>query len=137
MRECFLFRSGGYRVRQYPLNQDAVLWRISDSQTDTMLGTYYPQPFDNIARLTVPQVSSRPFIMFDDFTSQVPQVGLTVEGDKLPAATIYLMWAARDDVQFGYPILPRGVPVLYTTPDKRKSLKSTRSAMSTRVLEKA
>lgn len=113
MRACFYFRSGGYRYRQYKYNTGDALFSaaLSVSAERGLNGTTYPEPFDRISRITVPQVSTRPFYMFDDFSGDLPEMTLNLT-NTLAASPGYLQYvAARDDVQFGFPILPTGVPL--------------------------
>lgn len=140
MRACFLMRSGGYRIRQYPVKTGERMWQaIGAGPTATTLqGTVYCTPFDQVTRITVPQVSSRPFYMVDDSSGDLPYEGLSLDGQ--PQATPYnlLYLAARDDVQFGYPILPRGVPLPWVEPPSsnkpvgRDGLKKTSNSLPTK-----
>jgi hypothetical protein len=139
MRACFMFRSGGYRVRAFPLVSGHRIWRIINSLGTQLNGTIYCQPFDEVARMTVPQVSIRPFIMLNDAVTDwdgaTPAYGLTLAAEVLSAPFLMLFLAARDDIQLGYPILPKGVPIRYSpAKGSKKVLAQTKRSGETRVL---
>lgn len=135
MRACFMNRSGGYRYRIYRLETGNLIWNafLPSPGARALLGTVYPHPFDSVSRLTVGQLSSRPFVMTNDNLSpQCPPVSMGLNASVL-AAPLHLAYvAARDDVQFGYPILPKGIPVSppekQAQPDVSVLRKSTHSA---------
>lgn len=133
MRECFLFRSGGYRYRRYYAPEGATVWNVQQADGTNHISTTYIQPFDSTSRLTVPQVSTRPFIMFDDWSEApggMPQAGLSLNG-QVQTSTSYIHYiAARDDVQFGYPILPSGVPLAFSGASKKEGVEAGRRALS-------
>lgn len=107
-RACFLYRSGGYRWRQYP-NRN-VNWRVT-SNSDWEGVTYTP-PFDGTDRITVPQLMQIPFGALGN-----PNHGLSIISVPTVTDSTTNYIAARDDVQFGYPILPTGIPLPYVPPD--------------------
>jgi len=114
MRACFLFRSGGYRHRIYPLAAEDLVGvaYIPGSGHRFLAGTVYPAPFDKVSRMTVGQVSSRPFIMLnDDLSPQAPPISLGLTYTNVADPFFLAMLAASDDLQLGYPILPKGIPV--------------------------
>jgi hypothetical protein len=134
MRECFLFRSGGYRYRRYPVQVGSVVYTVNDAQGNPLPETIYCQPFDGTSRITVPQVSTRPYVMFDDWSQApggMPQACLSLNGNVVSTATNVYYLAARDDVQFGYPILPTGVPAVFAGLG-RSNLTSTRGKFDKR-----
>jgi hypothetical protein len=134
MRECFLFRSGGYRYRRYRTPMGSVVFTVNDAQGHPLTSTLYCQPFDGTCRITVPQVSTRPYTMFDDWSQApggMPQACLSLNGNILSADSNIYFLAARDDVQFGYPILPSGVPDVFTGLG-RSALNTTRGKCAQR-----
>lgn len=102
-RSAFLYRSGGYRWRQYP--PTTRLWEIQSSTTNATWGTYYNPPFDDVKRLTIPQVMPNAYGMIGVPNGQVS----IVRKDITETEPVFI--AARDDLQFGYPILPQGIPI--------------------------
>jgi len=120
-RSCFLFRSGGYRFRYFrgerTTNADHPLhWRVSVPTGRSLTGTYYIEGSDRVSRLTIPQVSQYPFLVLG--TGQDSQNSMfdlnpyygTTPAVVNPNDMAYI--AARDDLQLGYPILPRGIALL-------------------------
>lgn len=124
MRACFLFRSGGYRYRVYTLQAGNLVWTATSGGSRTLFGTVYPHPFDSISRMTVGQISTRPFIMInDDQSPQAPPIAMGLTATELGAKLHLAFLAARDDLQFGYPVLPKGIPPTLTL--KKKDLPKT------------
>jgi hypothetical protein len=104
-RACFLTRSGGYRARRFP--HASQRWVLEDVTVGRSCpGTSYMAPFDEVARLTVPQVMPQAF-GFLGVKNQ--QLDLKTEAETSDSLPFYI--SARDDVQFGYPILPTGIPL--------------------------
>lgn len=106
-RAAFIYRSGGYRWRYFP-PVEGGLWQIQSSTSDISNGTkYVPSQDDGISRLTVPQLMVNPFGMLG-----VPntQVSIVWQGD----SDTHTFFAARDDIQLGFPILPTGYPEDFT-----------------------
>jgi len=108
-RACFLYRSGGYRYRRFP-NRDHW-WAIESSTSIETRGTAYMPPYDETNRLTVPQIMPYPFGMLGVTNEQV-SIG------RKDTSSEMTFLAARDDLQFGYPILPTGTPDNYTPPEE-------------------
>jgi hypothetical protein len=111
-RAAFLYRSGGYKYRYYGDPSIPMVWNLYGSSDTTLIpGTSYRSPYDGIVRLTVPQVSNYPFAMLDSADANLTPIGISLS----PAGSINItavnpqFIAARDDVQFGYPILPSGL----------------------------
>jgi len=102
-RAAFLYRSGGYRYRRYPNTSE--YWEIKDVDDPNSYGNYYLDPFDGVRRLTVPQVMFQPFGELGEQSNQLGVVAVTDSNKPVWALS------ARDDLQFGYPILPDGFPV--------------------------
>lgn len=116
-RAAFLFRSGGYRFRR--MSDRSKWWHIQSSTSIESDGIMYNPPFDGTVRLTVPQVMPFPYGMLGIPNEMLSIVGHdTPDGYDQEAAFV----AARDDVQYGYPILPTGIPGNYTPPLGEKSL---------------
>jgi len=108
-RHCFLFRSGGFRYRFYDTPEGTRNYlRINNgvSATRTLLGTDYYSPQDGMSRLTVPQVALYPFGMLN---YNIDTVSLMFSTTPTVDASHPQLLAARDDLQFGFPILPLGV----------------------------
>lgn len=80
------------------------------SSIKELKGTDYPHPFDSVGKLIVPQLNSTPFQMTQNLLTS-PKYGLTVQATAAIADFHAVYIGARDDVQFGYPILPTGVPI--------------------------
>jgi hypothetical protein len=110
-RSCFLFRSGGYRFRAYEhgvatTRSTTKIVPATGFLNDTF-GLQYQTPFDQTDRLTIPQLAQNPYLCLlrtSDARLESQLLSLS-NGFTTADAPIYL--AARDDVQFGYPILPR------------------------------
>lgn len=107
-RAAFLYRSGGYRARSF--NQ-ALPYRISSTSTQvaTLYGLSTVNPFDECAKFSIPPVQRGPYCMLTDQVQVQPPVQeLSIGPDGVTTTpTSPLFISARDDVQFGYPILPR------------------------------
>lgn len=113
-RACFLFRSGGYRFRYYGVPSSRYVWKIQDQDSIDVTGTTYVSPHDGISRLTIPQVAYWPFGYLGSATDpdEGRPGGLSVailSGAPTMDDTCPTYIAARDDLQFGYPILPTGM----------------------------
>lgn len=108
-RNCFLYRSGGYKWREYP--QTTVMWEVQSSTTRSTWGTLYAPPFDGVKRLTLPQVMVNPYGMIG-----VPNSQISIVKKDLGAGRTPVFVAARDDLQLGYPVLPQGLPDVYIPP---------------------
>jgi len=113
-RACFLFRSGGYRFRYFGTPSSRYVWEIQDPAGVSVPGTVYVSPHDGISRLTIPQVAYWPFGYLGSETDpdegcpgglSIASIGADPDLDV--GHPTYL--AARDDLQFGYPILPTGL----------------------------
>jgi len=128
MRACFMMRSGGYAYRCFRMAEGNTIWKVRGDERSTtrdLTGTFYPQPFDSVGRLIVPQLASTPYLMLNnDVDNETPDYGLSLVGTPLLADTNLAFIAARDDVQFGYPILPTGVP---TFESSSRSLKASQT----------
>lgn len=108
-RHAFLFRSGGFKFRFYDSPEgDRSSWRVNNgvSAARTLSGTDYFSPQDGMTRLTVPQVALRPFGMLNYDINTVSLLG--VGTPPVVDADHPQLLAARDDLQFGMPILPIG-----------------------------
>lgn len=106
-RSAFLMRSGGYRWRFFTPEAASLFFTI-DGQSDAknIRGTDYCTPIDKMHRLTVPQVSPYPYTQLG-FNSYLPRITHINQPVSIGRNMMFL--AARDDVQFGYPILPAGL----------------------------
>jgi len=110
-RAAFLFRSGGYKYRfaSDPANRTSWTVFVNESLSS---GTRYVSPVDGMVRLTFPQLIEYPYTQLL-YPSNGMLVVCTTSGitpsDDFPE---YL--AARDDLQFGYPILPVGYTLTFT-----------------------
>jgi len=114
-RAAFLFRSGGYRWRQYQTAVGAEkTWNIQSSTDVPTYGTTYCTPFDTTARLTVPQVMQTPFGQLG-----IPNTELSIVRAATDFPNVVTYIAARDDLQLGYPILPSGIPGHYSPPETK------------------
>lgn len=103
-RAAFLYRSGGFKFRRL-LNRGAGSWRPFVAEYPLKFeGTKYNLPSDENVRFTVPQLMLNAFGKLGQNNEQLGMVrSVSDVGDQT-----YI--AARDDIQLGYPILPRGVP---------------------------
>jgi hypothetical protein len=115
-RNCFLYRSGGYKWREYPTT--TKMWEIQSSTTASTWGTLYAPPYDGVKRLTVPQVMTSPFGMVG-----VPNAQVSIVRKDVNRAPVFV--AARDDIQLGYPVLPQGLPGMYIAPSESKSKRAS------------
>jgi hypothetical protein len=108
-RQAFLFRSGGYRYREYDASIGGAgpIYEIQ-SQTGyrTLGGTVYRAPGDGMTRVTVPQLSFYPFAYLG---MELENLSVRRIGSTSTVSTRYV--AARDDLQLGWPILPKGISV--------------------------
>ena len=103
-RRAFLYRSGGFRFRRL-LDRGAGNWTpVIEEYRDIYSSTMYKLPADGNVRLTVPQLMPN---AFGKLGVNNEQLGLEYHGGQ---AWDQSFVAARDDIQLGYPILPRGVP---------------------------
>jgi len=103
-RHAFLFRSGGFKWRTWSTSTNGIV-RPRVSYGREMRGTTYVQKvLDQPLRMTVPQISEYPFGMLNTEGIQYQVVGLNVTG--VPSVITPSFIAARDDLMFGYPILP-------------------------------
>jgi hypothetical protein len=113
-RSAFLCRSGGYRLRVFPNN--AYLWSVADHSGNPYCpGTDYCPPYDQTARLTVPQLIPQAFGFMG---AQNFQLDTYQQSESEGDTPFYI--AARDDIQLGYPILPSGIPINYSPPSEVK-----------------
>lgn len=106
-RSAFLCRSGGYKWRFFATSPEVVVFgtttTFDNDSTRESVGTTYVMPEEGVARLTVPQLMLTPFAMLG---WQAQALNVTAPTTVTQASgTAYI--AARDDIQFGYPILPR------------------------------
>jgi len=112
-RACFLCRSGGYRWRYYDQPTNRTSWALYDTKSAEFVnGTVYNSPYDGVSRLTVPQVSNFPFGVLGSYNQPYQPEGLSIVqfGGSAEHDETHLQYvAARDDLQFGYPILPTGL----------------------------
>jgi len=119
-RAAFLYRSGGYKFRQdQPYAQTWYAYPGSGGGS-IQSGTAYVAASNSPARFTVPQVARNPFSILgfsQQFISMIPN-NSTSRGDSTVVRPSFV--AARDDVQFGYPILPK-VIVLQSLSGKKES----------------
>jgi hypothetical protein len=108
-RQAFLFRSGGYRYREYDASIGGAgpIYEIQ-SQTGyrTLGGTVYRALGDGMIRVTVPQLSFYPFAYLG---MELENLSVRRIGSTSTVSTRYV--AARDDLQLGWPILPKGISV--------------------------
>lgn len=104
MRSCFLYSSGGFRYRRKTSSQE--LWGLTYSASGKTINCEYITPYDGMIRVTVPYAGKNPYKALKYFTggyNLVPIVAVTEDSS-------HPEWlAARDDVQFGWPILPTGL----------------------------
>jgi len=113
-RSCFMFRSGGYRLRSFYLNKGYVL-NSTSTLVNNLSALETIEPFDGCAKFSVPPLMVGPFCPLRLATDSEPVQEISI--DAITPVTsdqehpVFL--ASRDDVQFGYPILPRpfGQPV--------------------------
>lgn len=137
MRAMFMFRSGGYAYRAYRLSEGDLIWKVRGdgrSTTRDLSGTIYPHPFDSVARLIVPQLASTPYLMLNnDNDDETPDYGLSLIGTPVLSDQHLVFLAARDDVQFGYPILPQGVPAFDSSLSSLKASKTVTSSTEIRL----
>jgi hypothetical protein len=109
-RAAFLFRSGGYRYRAFLGQDHTSAFSIGYGSTNIpFLGTNYVPGYDGIARLTVPQTTDTPFSILGDDTLNLNVINAS--STALNAVVTPVFIAARDDVQFGYPVLPLGISI--------------------------
>jgi hypothetical protein len=102
-RCCFLFRSGGWKWRSFRDPNDRSRWRLNNQGIRQLWGTEYMSPLDGVCRLTIPQIGPYPYGMLRYPNGQFVLAGVgAVTVDELHPEFL----AARDDLQFGYPILP-------------------------------
>lgn len=119
-RQCFLYRSGGFRLRsftptasQVTTSADFTLWEAFIAGNGTIL---YRAPFDCLMRLTFPQVDRYPFRILNELDGTIPYdfqyftVEPTGTGVQYTGPSNPHLIAARDDLQFGFPILPARIP---------------------------
>lgn len=110
-RSCFLYRSGGFRFRSYQELSSNRIGHVIDTATGSLpdiVGFTYPTPEDRTNRLTIPYMSTGPFVSLRDAADSRmlgQLIGITSSYQSTTANPDYL--SSRDDVQFGYPILPR------------------------------
>lgn len=130
VRSMFFHRSGGYRWRHYsPVAGAKYVWAITDVDGGTVpFGTFYETGDDGVSRLTIPQIMSWPFEYLRNFSPLAPPShGLTVAAGTLtgpPSNDQNLVYiAARDDIQLGFPILPRRLsqPTALEDEDERRA----------------
>lgn len=100
-RAAFFYRGGGFHFRQTPSRQQKSWVAGYDEGFN---GTLYVPPYDETTRLSIPQVMENPFGMRGLANGQL---GITTITQSNGSFVSYI--AARDDVQFGYPILPQGI----------------------------
>lgn len=127
MRSAFLYSSGGFRFRRYSTALE--YWALEQLSTDVMQGTYTTTN-DNMIRVTVPYHGLVPFqslgyvsfgwqlVPDPDNSSSIPTIGATTP-----------QWlAARDDIMFGWPVLPKGLqtPIVFKEPKEVINLRKTR-----------
>jgi hypothetical protein len=133
-RSAFLYRSGGYRYRQYvPGTGDRTQFTVQDLNGNPVT-TVYVEPFDRVCRLTIPQTMFYPFayLGMGEETSFIDSGMLGFVRSKLPDNLGNRAFiAARDDIQIGFPILPQGIPqaeplIEGSQSEKRRSLTLTR-----------
>lgn len=133
-RQAFLFRSGGYRWRFFG-DGTQYNWSVvahGENRGDTgQLVTNYITPFDKINRLTIPQLSKFPFSVLGMPTSLLDIVTDDDSHGEDADHPFYL--AARDDLQFGYPILPSVFPVQSNLKGKEKETPRLRQTPTTTI----
>jgi len=108
-RACFLFRSGGTRWRWYAPSvpswigiQWGLEYTVPDSPEDILrVGN------DLVGRVTLPQLDAYPYKMLTSTASGDALYSYFVLGTSaITTSTTAMYVAARDDLQFGFPILP-------------------------------
>jgi len=119
-RAAFLNRSGGYRYRRfYPLDyddRDTVVVGPGSTDAPSTEPVVYFSAADRTTRVTVPQLLPNPFAVlafsnaFITYNEQQLNLYSQEPGGSPPTVAAFPFIAARDDLQFGYPILPVGVP---------------------------
>jgi len=108
-RQAFLFQSGGYRYRcvSVPAENLGYTFQTGSRSTFRSLGGIsYNTPPDKVARITVPQASPWPYRYINDTSFGNSYMMIDVVPSAVPNASSVEYLAARDDIQFGYPILP-------------------------------
>lgn len=125
MRSAFLFMSGGFRYRRY--TPDLEYWVLTnpnqiDGHNNQSPGAYITTE-DNMIRVSVPYSCYTPYQALGyysggySFTPDTLDVSQTIVVDSTTPQWI----AARDDIMFGWPILPTGLSVPVITSDEVKS----------------
>lgn len=105
-RSAFHFRSGGYKWRFFdPPDGPQAYFIDSEIPGGTCTGTMYTSGTDSPARITMPQVAYYPYARQGQL-NQLAFINGTALASTLNSPALV---AARDDVQFGYPVLPNRV----------------------------
>lgn len=110
IRHMFLYRVGGFKYRR--LTSGSEQWTVGlssyNSNPPRTLSMKHISSNDNFVRLTIPWSAQLPFSALDYYSfgyELVPPTSATY-------STVNQEWiAARDDVMFGWPILPTGLNV--------------------------
>jgi hypothetical protein len=112
-RAAFLNCSGGMRYRYLDPTGNRhgffPVLQTSPAFWTAVQGTFYVSNSDGWARLTIPQVSNQPFGVLSEAPSDDWNWGMGIVGDSTstyPSSGAWEFLAARDDIQFGFPILP-------------------------------
>lgn len=109
MRSAFLYTSGGFRFRR--VCSGTEYWTLITG-SDLVQGSYTTSS-DNMIRVTVPYSCNTPFQALDLRSAPYSVVYDPDNSVTVPVLTTPQWIAARDDVMYGWPILPAG---LFVTP---------------------
>jgi len=119
-RAAFINRAGGYKIRRYSIPASQQWLKVTNRGSEFQWnGTDYQKPYDDVYRLTIPQISKQPFYCSDDkgFDGESALVP-SVEASSFGGSTWLFFVGARDDLNLGYPILPSGVPRIFVPPQQ-------------------
>lgn len=106
-RSAFLFRSGGYKWRCFNTNTTYLTMQCTDT-IGNLHGVLYREGIDKVLRLTVPQLTEQPFCSLTTSPATNNYINIDVYPLAVPVSTTYIQFlAARDDLQLGFPILPK------------------------------
>jgi len=108
-RQAFMFCSGGYRYRCVHISTEDLNFTFNTGSLGfyrSLAGLSYNTPPDKVTRLTIPQASNWPYRYLADTSSGEDYRMINVIPGSAPNANSIEYVAARDDLEFGYPILP-------------------------------
>lgn len=108
-RACFFFRSGGFKWRFYDYGDGPQSYYLTSETSSLVNGYVYTSKQDEPARITVPQLCRNPYAFLTEagFIQQQSYVFGTASLDSTAQSPALV--GARDDLQFGYPVLPRRI----------------------------